>query len=137
MGNKNDSKIMELKESIQSAKKGIKAKKFQPTTNCLLGLNGTTYNLHVCSEDELKMLLITLHSYEMSAEDLGIEVPDMQGYKIDDWIQDIKDKLEVISIQSKKSELNKTEKQLDKLLSEDKRTELEISNLEAALKNLI
>ena len=67
---------MELKDTIQSAKKSIKVKRFQPTTNCLLGLNGTAYNLHVCSEDELKMLLVILHSYEMSAKDLGMEIPD-------------------------------------------------------------
>lgn len=137
MANKNDNRIMELKDTIQSAKKSIKVKRFQPTTNCLLGLNGTAYNLHVCSEDELKILLVILHSYEMSAKDLGIEIPDMQGFSIGDWVQDIKDKLEIMQMQSKKSELSKTEKQLDKLLSEDKRTELEISSLEEALKGLI
>lgn len=137
MGNQNDTRIMGLKDSIKETKKSIKSKRFQPITNCLIGIDGITYNIHVCGEDDLKLMLIKLNGYKMSAKDLGMDVPNMQGYSIDDWMQDIRDKIEIIESQNRRNALNKAEKQLDNLLSNDKRTELEIDNIADTLKNLL
>lgn len=135
MGNANDAKIMELKEKIAEKKKAIKkaSKRFQPITNCLIGIDGVTQNIQVCTADELTLLMIKLNSWKMSANDLFVEVPKIQGFDIDDWISDIEVRLDNINVVKQKKELEAAEKQLDKLLSEDKKTELAISEIEKLL----
>lgn len=135
MGNANDAKIMELKERIAEKKKAIKkaSKRFQPITNCLIGLDGTTQNIQVCTDEQLTLMLIKLNSWKMSADDLGVEVPEIQGFSINDWMEDIKARLDNLSVAKQKKELEAAEKQLDKLLSEDKKTELAISEIETLL----
>lgn len=50
------------------------------------------------------------------------------------WIKDIKSKLSVLALKREENDLKKMESKLDKLLSEDKKTELEIDEIAALLK---
>lgn len=131
---KNDERIMGLKSKIEKKRKELDNKKgrFNPITNCLLFLNGETYNLNVnCSE----FLLIKLNMIAMSAKDLGIDTSKfiISGYSLDDWIEDVKANLEVQKYKKEKGDLNVLEKELTALLSDDKQTELEIDRLAAML----
>ena len=47
MENKNDERIMKLREEISERRKSLAKKPavFHPVTNCLLTLDGVTYNL--------------------------------------------------------------------------------------------
>lgn len=132
---KNDDRIIELKNQIEIKKKEMTNKrvKFTPETNCVLELEGTNYNLNVCTEEILTLLMIKLNTYIMSANDLGVSIPTMSGYPIDLWISDIKNKLAVTTIKREETNLKRMEAKLDKLLSDDKKTELELEEIASLL----
>ena len=132
---KNDDRIIELKNQIEIKKKELADKriKFTPETNCVLELEGTNYNLNVCAEEILTLLMIKLNTYIMSANDLGVSVPTMSGYPIDLWISDLKNPLVVTTIQREEANLKQMEAKLDKLLSDDKKKELELDEIASLL----
>lgn len=134
MAQKNDERIMQLKQQIEMKRKELSTKtsRFTPVTNCLLVINKVTYNLHVESSE---LLLIKVNMMAMSAKDLGLDISKViiSGYSLADWIDDIKNYLKVQSYKDEKRKLEKLERQLDALLSDDKRTELEIDSIAAML----
>ena len=132
---KNDERILKLKKEIEKKKEEIEKKdvRFIPKTNCILTLDGDTYNLHVCPVEKLKFLWVKLNMYFMSAKDLSLDF-SVSGFPVSDWINDIKNRLSILEVKSEKENLRKMEEQLDKLLSSDKRTELELDRIEGLLK---
>lgn len=131
---KNDEKILKLKESIESKKSKVeKAKRFAPETNCLVWLDDKNYNLNALDEEALTLLLVKLNVLRMSAENLLLDL-DISGYNITTWISDIKQKLSIIKQKRDLKELKDLEDKLDKLLSSDKKTELEINAIADMLK---
>lgn len=135
MAQKNDDRIMQLKEQIEKKRKELAASntsRFVPITNCLLVIDKTTYNLHV---DSSELLLIKLNSMKLSANDLGIDTSKIiiSGYSLDDWISDVKNNLSIQNYRAEKRKLDSLEKQLTALLSDDKQTELQIDQLAALL----
>ena len=133
---KNDDRILELKKQIEAKKKTIAEKKirFTPETNCVLNIDGVIFNLNVCSDSDLLLLLVRLHSYQMAALDLGIDHFEISGYSVTTWVDDIKSKLDVLTAKKGEADLKRMESKLDKLLSEDKKTELELDEIAALLK---
>lgn len=136
MVNKNDERIMRLRAEIDERRNALTKKPavFHPVTNCLLTLDGVTYNLHV---NTTKLLLVKLNALKLSAEDLGIsteEIP-ISGYPLDCWIADVQNYLQAQQYKQEKAKLDSLEKQLTALLSSDKQTELQIDDLEAMLKS--
>lgn len=133
--NKNDDRILELKKQIDAKKKSISERKiiFSPETNCVLNMDGMTININACFDDTLLLLLIRLNSYLMSAVDLGMNDFEISGYSVTAWIKDIKCKLDIAGLNKEKYNLKRMESKLDKLLSDDKKTELEIDEIAAML----
>lgn len=136
----NDERILKLKEEIRIKTEELSKNKvkFTPQTNCILLYNDSTLNLNVLDKKTLIKVLVELHSLELSATDLGINLDDyiIGGYSISNWTNDIKNKIEVVKYNDKKKELQSLEKQLDGLLSEGKQTELKIDALSEVLKGL-
>lgn len=137
MAQKNDDRIMQLKEQIEKKREELAASntsRFIPITNCLLVIDKTTYNLHV---DSSELLLIKLNSMRLSAKDLGIDTNKLMisGYSLDNWITDVKNNLSIQNYRTEKKKLDSLEKQLTALLSDDKQTELQIDSLEELLKD--
>lgn len=132
----NDQRILEMKKQIEMKKKELGASTpFNPITNCSLELDGLRYNLHAFSKDGLMCLLIKLNSYALSAKDLGLlENYIISGFHISDWIKDMKSKLAFLNRKDEDIKLKAMEQKLDKLLSEEKKTELEIDEIESFLK---
>lgn len=135
MAQKNDDRIMQLKEQIEKKREELAASntsRFIPITNCLLVIDKTTYNLHV---DSSELLLIKLNSMRLSAKDLGIDTSKLMisGYSLDNWITDVKNNLSIQNYRTEKKKLDSLEKQLTALLSDDKQTELQIDQLAALL----
>lgn len=129
----NDDKIMQLKTIVEKKKEELKKyDKFCPVTNCVLDLDGKKYNLNVLQENELVLLLVKLNSYLVSANRLNLTLM-LSGYDVLDWIGDIRDKLNDVEKKKKESELNKMESKLTTLLSDNKKTELELSDIETML----
>ena len=133
---KNDDRILELKKQVEEKKTTLMEKntKFSPETNCILILDGTTYNLNVLNDESLTFLKIQLYTYKMAVIDMKITDFKISGYSLDDWIGDINKKLETHEVKQKQNELKAMEAKLDKLLSEDKKTELELDDIAALLK---
>lgn len=74
MATKNDERVLQLKKIIEEKKSELKAvKRFTPLTNCVLSLDNQNYNLNVLQLDDLKLLLVKLNIYLMSANDLDME----------------------------------------------------------------
>ena len=135
----NDERIMALKCQIEAKKKLLnsKNKRFVPITNCMLELDGVKYNLHTQSSP---LLLTKLYNLRVAAEELKKKYPQIDfgnvqicGYSIDDWLSDVVAVLEVQNYKSEKSKLDRLEKELTNLLSDDKQTELKINELESLL----
>lgn len=133
---KNDDRILELKKQVEDKKNELASKKtrFVPITNCILEMDGMTLNLNVLSESALILLWIRLNTYRMSAADLGLHKFEISGYDLEDWITDVKARLEVIATKREENDLKAMETKLDKLLSEDKKTELELDSIAELLK---
>lgn len=132
----NDKKILELQEKIEKAEEdALLLKKATFITNCILVIDDDKYNLHVLDENALKMLLIRVNTYKLSALDLGIDLEDVKfgAYKLADWVEDIKTKINVEKNKKYLKELEDAKKTLDSLLSKDKKTELKIAEIEKLL----
>lgn len=130
---KNDERVLQLKKIIDEKKSERKSvKRFTPLTNCVLVLDNQSYNLNVLQLDDLKILLVKLNMYLMSANDLDIGL-DISGYNISEWISDVKSKMEIFEYKKKESDLKTLEAKLDKMLSDEKKTELELDEIAALL----
>lgn len=133
---KNDEKILELKSQIANKKEVLKKqnKRFNPLTNCIIDFENQKQNIQVLNKDQLVMILVKLNSYLMSAKDLKLtDVVIISGYNINEWIVDIKNRLESMSYKEEENKLKIMEDKLDKLLSEEKKTELEINSIMSEL----
>ena len=128
MDSTNDARIMILKGQIQRERDSItEAKKFVPATTCIYTFpNNTKINLRALTEDELTQLLIIVHTLIGTAEKMDRPGALFQGFTLYDWAHDIEGCLEQRYIHERKAKLARYEKQLDSLLSDDKKTELEL-----------
>ena len=133
MATKNDERVLQLKKIIDEKKAELKAiKRFTPITNCVFSLDNQNYNLNVLQLDDLKLLLVKLNMYLMSAKDLDIELI-ISGYDVTEWMSDIESKIEIFEYKKKEAELKTLETKLDKMLSDEKKTELELDEIAALL----
>ncbi|MGM1044741.1 MAG: hypothetical protein ACQEXX_01205 [Bacillota bacterium] len=137
MANLNDQKILELKKQIEEKKKLVgKSKKFSPITNCSIELDGTRINIQTLTKEQNVYMLVKLNSYATSAKDLGVlDQYVISGYCVNDWIVDLKAKLDFMSRKDEEQKLKIMEAKLDKLLSNDKKVELEINEIADMLMN--
>ena len=134
MSENNDSMVMLLKEKVRKQKEELRnmPQAFRSRTSCIyIRENGEKKNLRVMNVAELNDLRIHLHMYEMAAEDLGLSVVDypVSGFTIPEWMADIESRLDEINRREKENELIETEKLLDSLLSDDKKTELTLQEI--------
>lgn len=137
MSNNNDQRILELKKQIEVKKEKLgKTLRFSPVTNCSIELDGVRYNIQVLTKEQLIMVMVKLNSYLMSAKVLEVvEDFNISGYHASDWISDIQSKIDILSWKDEESKLKVMENKLLKLLSDGKKVELEINDIEAMLNN--
>lgn len=133
MSVKNDNKILTLKEEILKRRTEIgQPIRFNPVTTCALELFGNKINLHTINNiHELNKIKIELNMYIQSALNLQIPADEVviSGFSLKKWMSDIENKRQVILYNKKISELEEVEKRLDELLSDEKKTELEIDSI--------
>jgi len=132
---KNDDKILLLKKQVDAKKAELgKAKRFAPITSCSIELDGTRYNLHASSREQLIYLLCKVNLLSVAAEEVGYPGECVvSGFSTEDWGADIRCKLAMLDQKQEEAKLKAMEAKLDKLLSEDKKTELELAEIEALL----
>jgi hypothetical protein len=136
MSNVNDKKIMELKKQIAEKKTKLEGiNRFVPITNCSVEIDGQRYNIQVLQKEQLIHLMVRVNLYRMSAKDLELtEEFNISGYKPEDWITDLKARLDILSKKDEERKLKAMEEKLDRLLSDEKKTELELDEIESLLK---
>jgi hypothetical protein len=131
----NDQRILQLKKQIEEKKEQLgKTTKFTPLTNCSLELEGERYNINVLQKEQLTILLLRLNMYRISAIDLSVNSVEISGYLLSEWISDIKAKIEILSRKDEERNLKAMEDKLVKLLSDGKKVELELNEIESLLK---
>ena len=126
----NDEKILDLKKKIAEKKEKLKgSERFVPHTNCLLNFNNTAINLNTQTKEQLTLLLVQLHTLQVSAFQLDVELV-FGMWNVETWIKDIKAKIAVLDRTSELEKLRKMETTLDGLLSQDKTIELKLKEFE-------
>src|SRR5690606_34841047 len=117
MSNSNDQRILELKKQIDIKKEKLgKTLRFTPVTNCSIELDGVRHNINVLSKEQLISILVKLNSYLISAKDLKVENEYVvSGYKVEEWIDDINTKSEILNRQDEEKALKTMEVKLVKL----------------------
>lgn len=131
--NKNDKTIVELKRKIEEKKSELKAtERFSPITNCTLDLDGVHYNIGVLSKEIIFPLIVKLNAYRLSAKDLELE-GEISGYKLEDWIKDLRARLMIINRRAEQLRLEQMEKRLHDLLSVETKIGLEIEEIGKSL----
>ena len=128
----NDEKIIKLKQQIEEKRTKLgNLKRFTPITNCILELDGTTTNIQILSKEKLALLLVKLNLYKMSMENLNMSFDKIMisGYDVRDWMNDILAKIDIISYKEEEQKLKTMESKLEKLLSNEKKTELAIDEI--------
>lgn len=131
---KNDERILSLKEKISQKKEQISKNsvRFNPITNCTIEFRGQRYNINTLTEEQCIVMLVELKALSNAARELKVEL-NFSGYSVDDWMEDLESKISVLKAKSEERQLKAMEGQLEKLLSEDKKTELEIDRIAQTL----
>lgn len=134
MSKVHDAKIIELKKQIEEKKEKLKdVKRFSPVTKCIINLDGKAQNLNVLKKEDLILLLVKLNLLKKSADELGYPLT-IDGYLVQDWMEDIQSKLKLTEYKEEENKLNSLNQKLTTLLSEDKKVELELEEIEGLLK---
>lgn len=98
-------------------------------------MDGNQININTLQRDGLISLLVKLYSLQSSAIELELlNEYNISGYNISEWIEDLKSKLEILSIKQEESKLKQMELKLSQLLSNEKKVELELEEIANNLK---
>lgn len=133
----NDDRIIELKKLIEEKEKEIVPASLASKTTLILDFNGQKYNLNVMTLPELQILFCQLQAMQTANEKLSrfyAEPLSIGGFCVADWLDDIVSKMNYLITKNKKKELEAMKKQLDKLLSDGKKTELLLDEIMEKLK---
>lgn len=134
MTTKNDDNVLLLQEKIQNKEESLKklSTSFAPKTNLIFGKR----NLNVAKEADLleitrDLIMAQKVDEEIKSKDFGFneEYFKIHGYSIDDWLHDVRKKMESIRIMEEKQKLSKLKAELKDYLSDEKRIELELDRI--------
>ena len=132
-----DAKVQKLMATVKARRAKVgKLKKPQWITPCSLVLPGCErLSIQVCSDLGLLAfacgtLLRMKVDIESASKELDVEVKaDWQSYPIDDWITDIKLRIQVTQVKAEQEKLTKLEAKLNTLLSPEQRREIELASI--------
>lgn len=143
MSSEKDKLIDELIEIARQKKAEIE-KTEKPTwkTNCLFGTEASSVKTNirtVSSAGELVKIASQIISREKDHAEanklLGTsEEFEYSGFSKQDWIDDLKTRVDQINLSQKKKDLELIEKKLDGMISKERREELELAAITKALK---
>ena len=141
MAKKNDALVGQLLKKVEEKKAQIKKIK-NPSfkTNLSLPIDGTNsrINLNVSTPELLFKILVDLET-RIEKSDKVAEKYDLKfdnkwhGFDLEDWRDDVVLKIKQSQAQRQVAELRLIEKKLEGLMSEDKRTNLELEKLSELL----
>lgn len=132
----NDERILKLRKQIDKKTEELgKINRRVPLTHSNFVLDGNRLNILALDKEKLIALLVKLNAYRMSAQQLWLlDEFIIEGYILSDWIEDIQSRLTMLSQMEERKTLRITEEKLSKMLSGNKRVELELDDIESLLK---
>lgn len=140
---KRDAQIQKLIDIVQVKRDEIKkAERPNWKTNCSFGFDenkSNRINLQVVSDTKvlskiLGFLYSISSSHDKANKALGLEDPFIWlGYPLIDWEEDLKTRVNKIQITKKKKDLDVWEGKLDKLISPERRAQMELDAIEKEL----
>ena len=139
-----DKEIDRLIAIVQQKKEEIsKAQKPSWVTNCSFGYDKDSakrINVQLTNDlDELAHALAFLmerkDSWKAAREILGLPETEFKwlGYTLEEWQEDFSTRISKVTVKEKQKELNQLEARLDKIISPEKRREMEMAAIKAAL----
>ncbi len=132
----NDEIIIQLKSQIYEKKKILGNKPiFSPKTKCIFIFNNISYNINVLKQSELELLHVQLFNLNKMSELLNYNL-QIDNCLVIDLIDDVVSKLSVIKYNNNVKQLEQLESKLTNLMSEGKKTELELDLIKDLLKNI-
>lgn len=133
MATKNDNTILLLKEKARKKRAELGAEpKFAPVTTCVFTLYGEKVNIHTLDMSKTLFYLTQFKSMIEAAKDIPEASPQdiiIDGFDITEWYNDLLSKLSTLQYMKKLRDITALEQKLDKLLSEDKKVELELDDI--------
>ena len=130
----NDQKILELKKKIEEERKLLSGtEKFQPLTTCIIERFGIKVNLRTLTDAELRLILVAINALLKSSVEMGMQNVSISDFALEDWQNDVISMLKQREKVERKSIINRLEAKLQNMLSDEKKTELEIENIEKLL----
>ena len=141
MAKKNDALVEQLLKKVEEKKAQIqKIKNPSFKTNLSLPVDGTTtrINLNVASPELLFRILVDLETRIEKSDSVAKKYDVVfdnawHGYTLEDWRDDVVLKIRQSQAQRQVNELREVEKKLNSLMSEDKRTNMELEKLSTLL----
>lgn len=128
--NANDTRILELKKQIEEKRAEIESMpRFTSNTTCIIQFGATKINLHTLSVNDLRIVMAVFKCIRHHG-DSGITIC---GFPLNQWLDDVYGLIEKKNVESLRQQLKASEKKLEELLSEDKRTELELDAIASLL----
>ena len=118
----NDKRIKELKEKIQNQLNNLPKITMDFNTNLVLDFRGKQYNLNMASMNTLQEVLINLYLYQIAIDALNIQEFSLNGFIVEDWIQDINKLIDIRNTKNRRKELTDAITKLDSLLSDVAKT---------------
>ena len=147
MAKKTDQKTLDLIKQVKDRKAEIsRTERYHPVTNCTFsyieGSASGVINLNV--ESNIKTLISIAaflkereKSYKETAELLGVEgTPEFtwSSFTVQQWLDDIKARINKVQIATKKKALEHLETRLNAVISPELRAEMELEAISAELK---
>lgn len=139
---KHDTKIKQLLEKVedQQASLGDRPRASWLTNGIFRYPDGQHFNLNTVQDSEplLDALAFLLEKQTLrseAAKRLEIECVELSwgGFSLADWESDFKRRIEILAWQGRKKQLDATKKKLHSLVSEEGKTEMELSAIEKLL----
>lgn len=146
MAKKMDEKTLSLIKEVNKRKAEI-ASLERPNwkTNCSFSYieDKIVYPINIHVESSV-MKLVSMagflverkNAYKEAEKFLGLEAPEFSwmGFSVEDWISDIKTRIDKIQIADKRKKLDTLESRLNQIVSPELRAKLELEAIEAELK---
>ena len=144
MAKKTDTKTLALLKEVQKRKDDItKWDKPNWTTNCNFSyVEGSSkiINLHVEKSVQTLVSIAAFlqrkeFDYNVAAKNLNVEAPAFRwsGFTVDEWVSDVKARINKVQIATKKKSLQTLEDRLNDIVSPDLRAEMELEAIAAEL----
>lgn len=143
-----DEKILKLLDEVKTSREQIeKAEKISWKTDCrsLPDMYSQSFSINLHVESDISKLIgfaaflmqqEKCYNEAASALNLNETKPKFkwQGFEVNDWMHDIKARIDKIQVNNKKNKLKVIEKRLLKVTSEELKAEMEIASIEEELK---